>query len=47
MAATMQFIKAGREQVWTMLFGTDNNKRILIDEEEDCQLLASEPLHCH
>lgn len=47
MAVTMQFIKAESEKAWTMSFGTDNNEHILLGEERDCQLLASEPLHFH
>lgn len=47
MVVTMQFIEVGREKPWTMLFGTNNNEYILLGEERDCQLLASEPLHSH
>lgn len=32
MVVTMQFIKAGRDKAWTMLFGTDNNEHILLGE---------------
>lgn len=44
MVVTMQFIKAGREEVGAVLSGAYNKEHTLLGEKRDCQLLARELL---